>query len=46
MDHLDRLYSKEYRVHFKAPCVVEEYVIEEVVEYDDEPVVLESEAYK
>lgn len=46
MDNLERFYSKEYRIHFKAPCVIEEYVIEEVVEYDGEPVVLESEAYK
>lgn len=46
MDNLDRFYSKEYRIHFKASCVVEEYVIEEVVEYDDDPVMLESEAYK
>lgn len=46
MDNLDRFYSKEYRLQFKAPCVIEEYVIEEVVEYDDELVVLKSEAYK
>lgn len=46
MDNLDRFYSKEYRIHFKAPCLIEECIIEEVVEYDDEPVVLESEAYK
>ena len=31
MDDLDRFYSKEYRIHFKASCVVEEYVIEEIV---------------
>lgn len=43
--HLDGLYSKEYRIHLKSPCIVEEIVIEE--ETDDEPAaVLESEAYE
>ena len=40
MDNLDRLYSKEYRVHFKTPCTIEEG------EYEENPVVLESEAYE
>lgn len=43
--HLDGFYSKEYRIHFKSPCTVEECIVEEVTD-EDSPVVLESEAYQ
>lgn len=30
--HLDSFYSKEYRIRFKSPCVVEECVVEEMID--------------